>query len=138
MHEVQPRAIAPAAQPRLHPLRREFRLQGLQAREREDRVVKVGPPLAIPPAALLRDLPLEKCAHQSRRIAQQSRGEPGDLEHFETQAALGKGGVHAEWREGLAAGGAAVKRARDPVRRSRRRPSNRDDSRRSFRHAARL
>ena len=91
MNKVKTFTVAVGAEESLHPIRRNFRVHCLQAREREDRVVKVGASRTILSAAFGCELAPEEIADQFGGITQQPGRLSGHLQELETQTQAGTG-----------------------------------------------
>src|SRR5205807_2083464 len=84
--EIERGAVAVRQQKFLDRLRIKLRLQRLQPRDGEDRIVQILVSIAIEPAAAATELTSQKRAHQFGAVAQQARSQPRHLQHFEAKA----------------------------------------------------
>jgi hypothetical protein len=90
MNEVEALAFAEGVEKSLDLRDWDFRIERLQAGEREDGVVKVRPTATILSGALGRELAAEEFADEFGGIAQQPGRQPGDLEKLQPKTHIQK------------------------------------------------
>jgi len=100
MNEVEGRAVAMRAKEGLDRVARDRVIHGLQPRQREYGVIKIGPASAVKARARWRKLAAKKIADEFGGIAQQTWREAGDLEELEPKAHVARpaDGSEVTWR----------------------------------------
>jgi hypothetical protein len=81
--KIEAIALAKAKQERSYTLHGDLLLQGLHAREAEDRVVQIGAAIPINASSSFMQMAFKKGTHRFRGIAQLRCTTPRDLQHLD-------------------------------------------------------